>query len=153
MSQSVVEKTVCGECGVDVRENTFYCYSCGTKIDVLRVSAKGQNEQETKSDTELQPIQKPDQLGDVPADGRINTKGREALDELARRIRIEDSPIDNDAIARAAANRKRSRIAKRRGIEYVWEPVDEPPGKLLFILVGFVVLLTIVAVIATVIWK
>ena len=32
MAEAVLEKEVCGKCGVDVRENTLFCYNCGGKV-------------------------------------------------------------------------------------------------------------------------
>ncbi len=32
MAGVVLEKEVCGKCGVEVRENTFFCYNCGGKV-------------------------------------------------------------------------------------------------------------------------
>jgi hypothetical protein len=32
MAETLVEKRVCGECGVDVRPNTAFCYNCGKSI-------------------------------------------------------------------------------------------------------------------------
>jgi len=32
MAEAVLEKEVCGKCGVDVRENTQFCYNCGGKL-------------------------------------------------------------------------------------------------------------------------
>ena len=153
MSQSVVEKTVCEECGVDVRENTLYCYNCGSRIDEPPPSMQLNEVSEEDPNVESEPIERPDELDETASVGGINTKGREALEELARRIRIDDPSDDAGKIARAAADRKRSRSAKRKGVEYVWEPVDEPPGRLFLVFVGLIVLLSAFAVVITVIWK
>ena len=32
MAETVLEKEVCEKCGVDVRENTLFCYNCGGKV-------------------------------------------------------------------------------------------------------------------------
>lgn len=32
MAEVVLEKEVCGKCGVDVRENTLFCYNCGNQV-------------------------------------------------------------------------------------------------------------------------
>lgn len=32
MAEAVLEKEVCSKCGVDVRENTTFCYNCGNKV-------------------------------------------------------------------------------------------------------------------------
>lgn len=154
MSGGVLEKTVCEKCGVDVRENTYFCYNCGTKIGDSKQPAGTVNADDPEYvDVASEPVEKPDVLNSVPASGKINTKGREALEDLAERIKLDDKPDDGEAIARAAAKRKQSRNAKRKGIEYVWEPVDEPPGRLMMIVVGIIVLLSAVVVVMTVIRK
>lgn len=32
MAETVLEKEVCDSCGVDVREDTLFCYNCGTRV-------------------------------------------------------------------------------------------------------------------------
>lgn len=32
MAKAVVKKELCSKCGVDVRENTLFCYNCGNKV-------------------------------------------------------------------------------------------------------------------------
>ncbi|MEQ1921446.1 MAG: zinc ribbon domain-containing protein [Pyrinomonadaceae bacterium] len=32
MAKAVLEKEVCSQCGVDVRENTQFCYNCGAQV-------------------------------------------------------------------------------------------------------------------------
>ena len=154
MSQSVLEKDVCEECGVDIREYTYYCYNCGTKIPKA-TSTRDAIEKANSGfrDIELDPVEQ--SLGSMGGRSveNISAGGKQALDELAERMKIDDKPPDADAIARAAAKRKLSRNAKRKGNEYVWEPVNDPPGRQLLILVCFIVLLSTLAVVMTVIWK
>lgn len=154
MSGGVLEKTVCEKCGVDVRENTYFCYNCGTKIGDSKLPARTAGADDPENvEVASERAEKPDDLNGVPISRKINIKGREALEDLAERIKLDDKPDAGEAIARAAAKRKKSRSAKRKGIEYVWEPVDEPPGRLMMILVGIIVLLSALVVVMTVIWK
>ncbi|MBP7415401.1 MAG: zinc ribbon domain-containing protein [Pyrinomonadaceae bacterium] len=32
MAEVVLKKEVCSKCGVDVRENTLFCYNCGNQV-------------------------------------------------------------------------------------------------------------------------
>ena len=43
MAEAVLEKDVCDKCGVDVRENTFFCYNCGGKVAAEHVSDTSSN--------------------------------------------------------------------------------------------------------------
>lgn len=44
MAETVVEKEVCGKCGVDVRENTQFCYNCGGKVTLVREADAASND-------------------------------------------------------------------------------------------------------------
>ncbi|MGB4990961.1 MAG: zinc-ribbon domain-containing protein, partial [Pyrinomonadaceae bacterium] len=32
MTEAILEKAVCEQCGVAVRENTLFCYNCGSSV-------------------------------------------------------------------------------------------------------------------------
>ncbi len=148
MSRSVVEKATCGECGFDVRENTLFCYNCGTRIADPEVLSNG-----TKTDVLLQPVGKPEQGLDAYSEGKVDLKAKAALDELTDRIKIGSESTDEQAIALAAAKRKKARSTKRRGREYSWEPVNGPPGKHMLLIALVITLLAAIAVVSTVIWR
>ena len=72
MSQSVVEKTVCEECGVDVRENTLYCYNCGSRIDEPPPSMQLDEVSGEDPNVESEPMVRPDELDETASGGGIN---------------------------------------------------------------------------------
>ena len=153
MSRSVAEKTVCGECGADVRENTYFCYNCGQSVVDSSSQESTLTEEDLSSESEARPVEKPDILLEPPVSPKVNSKGKAALDRLAEQLSSDREPAEEKRIAEAAARRKRSRSIKKKGSEYTWEPVEDAPGGLLFVVVGFFVLLAVLAVITTVIWK
>ena len=101
MPKTKVKKDICEECGVDVRENTAFCYNCGSRVAELPVE------------------QAPDTNGAGP---KVDLETQAALKDLAEKFKI-DEEADNK-LARAAAERKKARISQRRSNEYTWEPTE-----------------------------
>ncbi len=154
MPRSVVEKAVCQECGVVVRENTLFCYNCGNRLAEPEVSGRSENEIRSSNDKHAsEPVGKPDTPLEEPIDDGINREAKAALNYLAERISIEPPAADDEAIALAAARRKKARGAKKMTREYVWEPVEDPPGRLMLVIVALITLLAALAVVITVVWK
>ena len=129
MTDTIVEKEVCEQCGVDVRDNTQFCYNCGT----ARTSERTDGETEviasngTSSDSETQA----------------------ALDDLAAKFKI-DEPSDDEKLAQAAEQRRKARVVRRQPKQFIWEPADEMSATWILILaiivaaaVGLIVLITI----------
>jgi hypothetical protein len=154
MSQSVIEKAICEKCGVDARENTLFCYNCGNRLSDSEMFGGSESEiRSLNDDASSEPVGKPDtRLEDATSDG-VNLKAKAALNELAERIRIEPPGIDDEAVALAAARRKKARGARIKPRECVWEPVEGPPGRLMLIIVGVITILAALAVVVTVVWK
>ena len=153
MAPTVAEKAICEECGVDVRENTYFCYNCGNSVVGLSSADEKPAEDGGLDDIEALPVEKPNILPELHPSDQINSKGKAALESLAHQIKIERESGDDSSIARAAARRRRARSVRRKGSEYVWEPVEDLPGRPLMLLVGVIVLLAGLAVTMTVIWK
>jgi len=115
-----IEKAVCETCGVDVRENTLFCYNCGSKLEVIA------------------PI---DTNGSAVVD--YNTKA--ALDDLADKL--SHGSESDDELAKAATMRKKARVTQRKRLEYRWEPRDDSPvlplvfAAIIFVAAFFVVIL------------
>ncbi len=154
MSQSVSEKAVCEECGVDTRENTLFCFNCGTRI------VEPEHGTELSTDTKVMgddpasdPMGKPETRLETPVGNEVKPEAEAALEDLANRIRIEPAATDEKATSLAAAKRKKARQSKRKGSEYVWEPVEDPPGRLMLVIVALFTLLAVAAVVVTLIWK
>src|SRR4051794_36872506 len=114
MAETTLDKSVCEDCGADVREGTQFCYKCGHRV----IADEPEDTPHVTADTN----------GAEPAE--ISDQGRAALDELADRLNEEDAE-EGDKLAAAAAERKKARIRPaRKKRQMVWEPVDEGPGML-----------------------
>jgi len=126
MAGTIAEKTTCGNCGSDVRENTSFCYNCGKRYDVEETQANGST---------------PDEISD---------EAKTALEDLAAKLKVEET--ESERLALAAAERKKARIAPKKGREVVWEAVEPSTGRMLTISLIILVLVA-AAVFVTVYWK
>jgi uncharacterized Zn finger protein (UPF0148 family) len=129
MAETTVEKATCGNCGVEVREGTTFCYNCGKPLSQTEETA-----------TEAVHTSN----GSV-----VSPEARSALDELAERLKIAE-PAEDDKLAKAAAERKRARVRARRS-EVVWEPADD--GRLFVVFTLLIAVMTAVVVLIAVYWK
>lgn len=120
-----MEKAVCPTCGVDVRENTLFCYNCGSKL-------------ETAAPFEAN--------GTTTADD----KTKAALDDLANKLSHTES--EEDKLAQAAIERKKARVTHRKRLEYKWEPRDDSSASSL-LFAAFVALAALFVVVLLVVWK
>jgi uncharacterized Zn finger protein (UPF0148 family) len=83
----------CSNCGVSVRENTFFCYNCGHRV------------------------------ADLPENGATDINEAEARTALAEvKEKIEDDEKEVRDLETAAKERKRSRATKRKRTDVVWVP-------------------------------
>jgi hypothetical protein len=129
MSQTVVEKAVCDNCGVDIRENTLFCYNCGSRVAEPEPAAKAESGLVTKADT--------------------GTK----VADLGEQIRIEPPTEEEKKRAKAAAERKKARINSRKRPEVVWEPADDEPDRLLLLIAVLIAITAGVVVMITILWR
>ncbi len=129
MVDAVVEKQVCDKCGVDVRENTAFCYNCGASV----VSSFGEI------------------AGANGNDAAVDDKARSALDDLAAKFKIDEE--EDGRLAKAAAERRKARVGNRKSTRYQWQPADESPDLLFILLTVAIVGLAALAVALTVFWK
>lgn len=116
MAEAVLEKEKCGECGVDVREGTTFCYNCGARVA-----------------GETQAIEaEPDTVPEVAEDAAASNGG--------------NSNAESDKLAAAATKRKRARVSHRKTAEYVWEPAPADNARLALVIavVMFVLALGVV---------
>ena len=123
MPETIV-KAVCETCGVDVRENTQFCYNCGSKLDVAAPS-------------------------DTNGTATVDSSTKAALDDLADKLSHVES---DDKLAKAATERKKARVTHRKRLEYKWEPRDDAPV-LPLIFAGIVAFAVLIVVILLVVWK
>lgn len=125
MVEAVVEKQVCDKCGVDVRENTAFCYNCGASV-----VPSG---------------------GDIADSNGVDDKARAALDDLASKFKIDEE--EDGQLAKAAAERRKARVSNRKSVQYEWQAAGESPDLLLILLTVSIVALAAGAVALTVFWK
>lgn len=129
MPEAVAEKQICEKCGVDVRENTAFCYNCGMSVVAI--------------------------TGDIPStnggDSEIDENTRAALDDLAEKFKIDEE--EDDRLAKAAAERRKARVSNRKIVRYEWQPSEEGPNFLFLLLTGVIFVAATLAVVLTAIWK
>ncbi len=135
MSRNVVEKVICEKCGVDVRENTLFCYNCGSPVN----------------EPEPDPVEKPE-VELEPADEK-KSKAKAALDDLAKRIKIEPPTDEEKKLALAAAERKKARNMPRKPRDITWEPIEDAPDRILLLISVLVTVIAGAVVVMTVFWK
>ncbi|MFL6374986.1 MAG: zinc ribbon domain-containing protein [Pyrinomonadaceae bacterium] len=130
MAETVVEKAVCSKCGADVREGTAFCFACGGRV------AGEEPAKDVGTSTD-----------------EIDAKAQAALDDLADKMRADDSAVASDEkLAKAAQQRKKARVTQRKSREFVWEPLNDTP-------IGFIIAVAVLAIAAilvimvTVVWK
>ena len=131
MSRTVVEKAVCENCGVVVRENTLFCYNCGSSV------------------AEHDPATKPENSVDHGRESQIRTRP----DDLVERVKIEPPTEAEKKRAKAAAERKRARVDPRKRRQIVWEPVENVTNRVLLLISLLVAIVTGVIVVMTVFWR
>ena len=132
MPQTAVEPSVCEQCGAAVRESTTFCYSCGKRLAA-------------------EPAEEP--TTDVAENGAedIDYTTRAALNDVAAKFKTD--PVDDDTLAKAAAERKKASSRGRQTKEVVWEPREDSS---ILIAAIAAILITIVAgviVLLTVVWR
>lgn len=125
MKRETIEKAVCETCGVDARENTLFCYNCGSKLEIAAPFEAN---------------------GTATADDKIKA----ALDDLADKLSHTES--EEDKLAQAAIERKRARVTHRKRLEYKWEPRDDSSASSL-IFAALVAFAALFVVILLVVWK
>lgn len=130
MAEAILEKAVCEKCGVDVRENTSFCYNCGNPV----------------KSPEPEPV-----LETKPEAKEEDAASKAALEDLAERFRMEDAP--GEKLAKAAAERRKARVAQRKPKVDVWEPTDESSSVLLLVLSLIITGIAAAVVFLMVFWK
>lgn len=121
------DKSSCRECGMDVRADTVFCYSCGSR------------------------------LGDDPTAELVTDLPAEVNEEEAALAYLSDSlKIEEPApgkIALASAERKRARFRGRTPSEYTWEPVDDASTRTPLMLAILITAISAGIVFLAVVWR
>ena len=116
MPEAILNHATCSNCGVAVREHTQFCYNCGNSVaDDLKVESS-----QTAVSNGLHSAN--------------DAESRDALDDLAKRLK--DDELTSDKLAKAAARRRKARAGQRKTgpKQVVWEPVDELSAGLIILL-------------------
>ena len=124
----VKTEAACPQCGAEKRPNTLFC---GARLG-----------------------DGPMTIGAVPEpDGREepDENAQAALDDLAERLKIE--PVDEDKLAKAAAERKKARVASRQPKRFRWEQPGDGGSRLVILLAVLIFVVAAAVVMLTVIWK
>lgn len=136
MTEVVLEKDICENCGVDVREGTAFCYNCGVPVSDLK-----SDEAEPSLD-EVPAVEGPD----------VDAKTKAALEDLAEKLKFDE--VEDKKLAKAAAERRKARVSQRKtSREFTWESTDESPGISLLLATLLIAILAALIVLFTVIWK
>ena len=131
MSRTVFDKAVCDNCGVDVRENTLFCYNCGSPVIEPAPPAIEESSQ------------------NAGAEPGLHAKSG----DLAKQIRIEPPTEAETKRAKAAAERKKARTNSRSRRQIVWEPAEDTPDRLLLLVSLLISIVAGVIVVMTILWK
>ncbi len=125
----MTEAATCDKCGVDVLDNTEFCYNCGAKLEQIR------------------------DAGSISGDPMPRTaETQAALDDLEKQFKIE-GPKSKAEIAKGSVAKRKPRITSRKSNEYVWEPTEPSAGLIPLVIAFLFFVVTAVVVVFTVYWK
>lgn len=127
MGEAAVERAVCSSCGVDVWDDTLFCYNCGNRVAPGRMS-------------------EPPMVNG----GAANTEASKAPDDLSAKLKTSDANI---SVPVRASRPKRPRVAGVKGTKTVWEPAPAASGTALLVGSLAVAFVTFLVVFFVVIWK
>lgn len=133
----MAERPTCVNCGVDVREGTSFCYNCGKPV----VEFAG-------SESEHDPAAEAHENGNAKPE--ISPEAKSALEDLAERLKHDETA--EDKLAQAAAERKRARVRARR-TETVWAPATDVSMVRLWLITLLILAATAAVVFFAVYWK
>ena len=97
MSETAVQSSVCEACGVDVRDESLFCYNCGERV------------------TAEVPLEQP-----VP-------ESNEPGEPVAGKNDIAVQPASRPPLKSAASLRKQRRASNRQPVEVSWEQRSGQP--------------------------
>lgn len=126
MDTTIVEKENCAACGVEVRENTQFCYNCGAPVNASGAACV------VESADELSP------------------ESKAALDDLSEKL---SSGSDAEKMAKAASERKQARVSRKRSAEFRWDHDNSEGGRFAILVSILIALFTAAAVYYTVFWR
>jgi hypothetical protein len=143
MAETTIEQATCENCGADIRDNTAFCYKCGSRVVA-----------EPEAETEQTPEEPQHITGETngSAEPEISDETRSALDDLAEKLKGDDAE-NADLLAQASAERKKKRSSLRKKREMVWQAADDGSNLIFILATLFIVLVTAAIVFLLVVWK
>jgi hypothetical protein len=143
MAETIIEQAACENCGADVRDNTLFCYKCGSRVVA-----------EPESEADATPEEPQHITGETngSAEPEISDETRSALDDLAEKLKGDDAE-NADLLAQASAERKKKRSSLRKKREMVWQAADDGSNLIFILATLFIVLVTAAIVFLLVVWK
>ena len=120
MAEAIVKEKVCNTCGVEIRPNTLFCYSCGGDLS---------NNLESNKDSQNDEIE-------IKAESAINKPSVKTS-----KIKTQRSKKKN--LKTAASLRKKPKKLGKKQVEIIWE---EPSGNLNIWFVLGTLLLTVLGI-------
>lgn len=130
MEKVEIKTDLCENCGVGVRENTLFCYNCGHSV------------------VEDAIVRTEPDAASSDLDNSRDAATKSALGDLGERLRIQE--ISDGKLAKAAAERRKSRVIHRRRREFAWEAFDEPSSRFVLLLAVLITVIALVVVFLTV---
>ncbi|CAN5536538.1 hypothetical protein BH10ACI3_BH10ACI3_01870 [soil metagenome] len=118
-----IEKETCSKCEMPVRENTQFCYNCGSRV--------------TNSENGSEPV--------------VNVAAQAALDDLA--VKLKGESDSDEKLAKAAAERKKARVGQRKSKEFVWQPKDDVSSGFVMLVAVVITILAAAIVFGAVYWR
>lgn len=146
MPRTTIEKELCEKCGAETRENTQFCYNCGTAL-ASPEREDAETEQHLSQDTLIESDAPSTSNGTAPAD-----ETKTPLDELADRL-AADKANEEEKLANAAEQRRKARVVRRQPKQYTWEPVTDLSAARVVIFSVLITIATLVVVLITIFWK
>ena len=126
MAETLVENRICKACGVEVRNDTFFCYNCGTSITADASSEKAEDNigtDKTEKLLFLENISEAEKISVVENKKTEETNGSEIIAEEKPKLKS------------AASMREKPKMIQRKRVEVVWEEPASAPN-IWFILVA-----------------
>jgi len=125
MAETALEKETCRSCGVDVREDTAFCYNCGKPV---------------APQTKEVPLMASEPNG-TAEDSAVEKPGSDLQKDLERMFGTEKIS-SQDRLAVAAAERKKARIFQQKPRQLVWISADETSNRVYMLIT---LLITVIA--------
>lgn len=143
MAEKVLENEVCGNCGVEVRPNSLFCYNCGSQVaSDDAVEAENQNSKKV-SDAWFKETIAPTIASDIPTLTKKKTTAIVEKEEIEAIPKPTDSLVNKtstnktpakiekpeaEPLKTAASLRNRQKPAQKKKVEVTWESHESAPN-------------------------